>query len=325
MYHAKRKMNGNRRWIWLALGFFLTTMQTTWSENIRQVNDTVASRYLGGSRGIHIYLPPSYDQEPARRYPVLYLHDGQNVFSSAGMNIAFGWGNWGLDKTVDQLCHDGKMQEIIMVGVDNSAARTNEYSGRMSRTLSVASTDAVSTRPNTAFENYSAFLIQELKPKIDREYRTKPDAANTGVMGSSAGGICSLVLAWEHPGVFGKAASLSGWFAADGTNFLNSVLRNYRDQPKPIRIYLDSGVKDFMGGDDGSALTTQVAAQLERIGWTNNLTHYVDPRPLTKEELETSGLRHDKWAEAQWSQHNEFYWRRRSWRPLIFLFPASGN
>ncbi len=289
------------------------------------IDDSVPSRFLGVNRTIHVYLPPSYDKVPTRRYPVLYLHDGQNVFSSAGMNIAFGWGNWGLDKTVDQLSKDGKMQEIIMVAVDNSAARTNEYSGRVRRAPSVASTNTASTNTNTAFENYSAFLIEELKPKIDREYHTKTDAANTGVMGSSAGGICSLVLAWQHPEVFGKAASLSGWFAAEGTNFLNSVLRDYRGKPKPVRIYLDSGVTDFMGGDDGCALTGQVAAELRRIGWTNDVNHYVDASPLTPAELESSDLRRNKCAEAQKSQHNEFYWRQRSWRALVFLFPASDN
>ena len=318
MHHTKWKVNEYLRCNWLTLGFTLAALQTTFGQTGQLVNASAPSRFLGASRGIHVYLPASYDKEPTRRYPVLYLHDGQNVFSSAGMNIAYGWGNWGLDKTVDQLCHDGKMQEIIMVGVDNSAARYEEYCGRTKREL----TKAVA---NTAFEDYAAFLTTELKPKIDREYRTKTDAANTGAMGSSMGGICSLVLAWEHPEVFGKAGSLSGWFGAEGTNFLNSVLRNYHGSPKPFRVYFDSGVKDFMGGDDGCALTTQVVAELKRIGWSNDLNHYVDAKPLTAAELETTGLRRDKWAEAQRSQHNEFYWRLRSWRALTFLFPASSN
>jgi predicted alpha/beta superfamily hydrolase len=295
-------------------------------QNGRLVDDSVPSRFLGGNRNIHVYLPPSYDKQSTRRYPVLYLHDGQNVFSSAGMNIAFGWGNWGLDTTVDQLCKDGKIQEIIMVAADNGRARYEEYCGRMNPVRALASTNAVSTNANTAFENYAAFLITELKPRIDREYRTKPDPANTGVMGSSMGGICSLVLAWERPDVFGRAASLSGAYLVEGTNFLNSVLHGYHDKPKPFRAYLDSGVIDFtMGGDDGCALTGQVVAELRRIGWTNNLNHYVDANPLTPAELEASGLRRDKWPEAQTSQHNEFYWRRRSWRALIFLFPPATN
>ena len=267
-----------------------------------------------GTRGIHVYLPPSYATQPQRRYPVLYLHDGQNVFSSAGTNCAFGWGNWELDKIADELSRAGKMREIIMVALDNSLARYEEYCG---------SHRAAGAMTNSAFENYAALLVTELKPRIDREYRTLPDAAHTAVMGSSMGGICSLVLAWEHPEIFGGVASLSGSIGVEQTNFLNGVLKRFHGQAKPIRVYLDSGVVDYTGGDDGRSLTEKVAAELERIGGKKNLEWFVDAKPLTPAELAKSGLRRDKWAEAQTSQHNEFYWRLRSWRALIFLFPPS--
>lgn len=283
---------------------------------------SVHSQSLGADRRIQIYLPPSYDKEPTRRYPVLYLHDGQNVFSTAGTNVAFGWGSWELDRTVDELSRTGKMQQIIMVAVNNSPARITEYSGRTHASRNAEETN--SPAGPTAFEKYAAFLIQELKPKIDGEYRTQPDPAHTGVMGSSMGGICSLALAWEHPEVFGLAASLSGAFQIDGRDFLNSALRSYAGKPKPFHIYLDSGTVDFTGGDDGRALTDQVAAELRRIGWTTtNLLHYVDAQALTQAEVERTGLRRDKWREAQTSQHNEFYWRLRAWRGLTFLFPAN--
>src|SRR5690349_20625749 len=86
----------------------------------RLINSTIASRFLGTPRTVRIYLPASYQSSPERRYPVLYLHHGQNVFSFAGTNIAFGWGSWELDKTVDALSHDGKIPELIMVGIDNA-------------------------------------------------------------------------------------------------------------------------------------------------------------------------------------------------------------
>ena len=200
-----------------------------------------------------------------------------------------------------------------MVAVDNSFARLEEYSGRHHL--------PGETTTNTAFENYEAFLITELKPQIDREYRTLPDAAHTATMGSSLGGLCSLAMAWDHPDVFGGAASLSGAFQIKQTNFLNGVLKNYHGKAKPFRVYLDSGAADFMGGDDGQSLTRQVAAELQRIGWSKNLKLYFDAKPLTLAKMKKSGLRHDKWAEAQTSQHNEFYWRLRSWRALTFLFP----
>jgi enterochelin esterase-like enzyme len=242
----------------------------------------------------------------------LYLHDGRNVFSSAGTNCAFGWGSWELDKTVDALSRAGRMREIIMVAADNSFGRYDEYCGRH---------HAAGSSTNTAFENYAALLITELKPRIDREYRTLPDAAHTAVMGSSLGGLCSLVLAWEHPEIFGGAASLSGAFQVEQTNFLNGVLKEFHGEAKPLRIYLDSGVVDFMGGDDGRALTEKMAVELRRIGGKKNLEWFVDARPLTPAELEKTGLRRDKWREAQTSQHNEFYWRLRAWRALTFLFP----
>jgi len=305
------------------LSALLLSLQAATGQGQLVPEEAIASRFLGGSRTIHVYLPPSYKKESKRRYPVLYLHDGQNVFSPAGTNVAFGWGNWELDRTVDKLCRAGKMQEIIMVGVDNSFARMAEYSGHVSLRSAGGAANAASANGNTAFENYAAFLITELKPKIDREYRTKPEAANTGVMGSSMGGICSVALAWEHPEVFGRAASLSGAFQIEHANFLKTALQRYQGKSKPVRIYLDSGTIDFTGGDDGRAMTGQVAAELRRIGWDKELELYVDARPLTEPELEKAGLRRDKWREAQTSQHNEFYWRMRSWRALTFLFPPT--
>ncbi len=270
----------------------------------------IPSQFLGRSRTVRVYLPPSYSTDSARRYPVLYLHDGQNVFSFAGTNIAFGWGSWELDKTADTLSRYGIMPEIIMVAVDNSAARFAEYCGRHH---SAAATN------HTAFDNYEAFLIEELKPEIDASYRTLPQPATTGLMGSSMGGICSIVLAWDHPEVFGCAACLSGAFQAE-TNFLNLVLRSYQHKPKPLRLYFDSGIVDFTGGDDGRKMTESVVAEFRRIGWKENLQLYLDAKPLTPPELEKAGLRRDKWSEAQTSQHNEFYWRLRAGRAFTFLF-----
>jgi len=278
----------------------------------RYSSEIVASQFLSNPRKVSIYLPASYAREINRRYAVLYVHDGQNAFSTAGTNVAFGWGNWELDKTTDKLSENGKVRELILVAIDNSPLRLHEYSGE--HHIERAST-------NTPYENYAAFLIKELKPKIDKEYRTLPGPATTGAMGSSMGGLCSLALAWDHPEIFGKAASLSGAFQVEHTNFLNQVLRAYQGKVKSIRLYLDSGTVDFMGGDDGRSLTEAVADELRRIGWHDDLMHYVDAKPLLAEKLAATGLRQDKWREAQTSQHNEFYWRLRVWRPLTFLFP----
>ena len=288
----------------------------------------VFSKHLETNRMVRVYLPPSYEREPDRRFPVLYLHDGQNTFTTVGTNVAFGWGNWELDKTVNALCAAGKMQEIIMVAVDCSAERYFDYRGPVygrSRDWEPRKRKRPPPAPgdNSRYEKYTQFLIEELKPKIDREYRTLSGATHTGVMGSSLGGLCSLALAWEHPETFGKAASLSGAFQVERTHFLSNVLRAYRGKRKPIRIYLDSGTMDFTDGDDGRSHNDAVAAELRRIGWKQggDLEHFLDLKPLTEAELEKEGLRPDKRKEAQSSQHNEFYWRLRAWRPLVFLFP----
>ena len=305
----------------------LLLMTTGMTQGRLVKEEMVASRFLEGKRGIRIYLPPSYDHEPRRRYPVLYLHDGQNVFSSAGSHCCFGWGNWELDKTADRLAAEGKMQEIIMVAVDNSRARYKEYRGRIhpegGKVTKASRITATNALDNAKFEAYASFLIKELKPKIDREYRTLKTAANTGVMGSSLGGICSVSLGWEYPKAFGRVASLSGSFHIEKRNFIEHGLKPAKRTSKALRIYLDSGTIDFTGDDDDRRHTDAVADELRRLGWKDRKTleRFTEARPYTDQELEKTGLPFDKWHEAKSSQHNEFYWRMRVWRAFVFLFP----
>jgi len=269
------------------------------------------SEVLKTNRFIRVYLPPSYLESSQKRYPVLYVHDGQNAFSTAGPYVAFGWGNWQLDKTVDRLVAERKMREIIMVAMDCSASRYREYRGPIAPGAD-----------NKAYERYSEFLIKELKPKIDRDYKTLTNAASTGLLGSSMGGICSVALAWQRPDIFGQAASLSGAFQVENKYFLNEVLGKHRGGVKPTRIYLDSGTCDYTGGDDGAKDTAAVAEELQRIGWKEgvDLLHFLD-KPMSPDELKPFNLSEDKFKEAQRSQHNEFYWRLRAWRALTFMFP----
>jgi enterochelin esterase-like enzyme len=241
--------------------------------------------------------------------------------------VAFGWGNWQLDRTVSKLASARKLREIIVVAIDATEHRYSEYRG-WARSYTPEELAGLKRPPpdagdNRRFEAYARFLREELKPKIDREYRTLADAKHTGVLGASLGGICSVALAWQHPGTFGLAASLSGSFQIEGRCFLEQVLKAHTGKPKRTRLYLDSGTIDYAGGDDGRKLTEGVASQLRRIGWKDGRTlqHFVDENPLTEAELARTDLRPDKWKEAQRSQHNEFYWRLRVWRALTFLFP----
>jgi predicted alpha/beta superfamily hydrolase len=271
----------------------------------------IPSTILGKPRRIHIYVPPSYESSPKQRYPVLYVHDGQNAFSTAGTGAAFGWGPWDFDKTADRLIAEKKIEEIIMVAVDCSNERYKEYRGPAGWTK---------TNDSPQYDRYERFLIEELKPKIDREYRTKKAAKDTGTVGSSMGGIVSLALGWNHPEIFGKIASVSGAFQVESRAAIND-LRSFKSKKKPIRIYLDSGRTDYTGGDDGLKNTQAVADELRRIGYKKDLFHFIDD-PLTEDQVRPLNLSEGKFKEALRSQHNELYWRLRAWRALEFLFPA---
>jgi predicted alpha/beta superfamily hydrolase len=255
---------------------------------------------------------------------VLYVHDGQNAFSTVGPYVAFGWGNWQLDRTASELASAGRMREIIIVAIDCSEQRYREYRGPSWRPVAQLRADGgfVRNTADAAYDAYCRFLVDELKPQIDRQYRTVRGPRSTGLLGSSMGGVCSLALAWERPDVFGAAASLSGAFQVERKQLL-AVFRQYLGPPKPIRIYLDSGVVDYSGSDDGKENTDAVAGVLRRIGWRQdkNLVHYIDAQPLRAEQLAKTDLPQHKWPEAETSQHNEFYWRLRAWRALTFLFP----
>jgi predicted alpha/beta superfamily hydrolase len=280
-----------------------------------------ASPPVGAERTVRVYFPPAYDQDLETRFPVLYVHDGQNVFSSAGHGVAFGWGSWELDRTIERLSAEGLIRDIMVVAVDNSPRRRWEYLGPTRPRLG----EPKPTGPQaTPFLSYQRFLVEELKPWVDQLYRTLPDPANTGVLGASLGGICSLALAWERPDVFGGAASLSGSFQVEERWFLEGTLRAHRGPKKDLRIYLDSGTTSG-GGDDGAANTAAVANELRRIGWKDgeDLRYYLDAEPLTPEQLEPLNLDPGKFEEAQRSQHNELYWRLRVWRALEFLFPVN--
>jgi predicted alpha/beta superfamily hydrolase len=286
----------------------------------------VVSRHLNDSRVVRVFLPPSYPHARRRRYPVLYVQDGQNVFSPAGSGACYGWGGWELDQVANRLCAGGHMREIVIVAIESSEERHLEYRGRAypcsRQALARRGRQGQWAGDSSRFEQYSRFLRCELKPQIDARYRTRPEAAHTGLMGASLGGLCSLVLAWEHPRTFGLVACLSGSFQVEKRHFAENMLGRWRGPRKPIRIYLDSGFLDYRD-DDGRRRTAAVAAHLRRCGWEDgiNLRHHVDTRLLTDLDLGSTALPLHKWREARQSQHNELYWRLRVRNALEFLFP----
>ncbi len=181
---------------------------------------TFFSTVLNENRPYRVLRPRGYSQNTSRRYPVLYMHDGQNVFDQGP------FGTWNADETAAQLIREGTMREMIIVGVDNTANRIPNY---------LPPDDTFSGQPGRA-NLYAQFLINELKPVIDANYRTLTGREETSTMGSSLGGLVSLYLGWDYSGTFSKIGAMSGsWQFA---NFPNRV----RLGPKRgIRIYMDSG------------------------------------------------------------------------------------
>ncbi|MFL5540798.1 MAG: alpha/beta hydrolase-fold protein [Longimicrobiaceae bacterium] len=173
----------------------------TASASVTVIDTAFLIPQLGRPRRVWVYLPPGYATS-GRRYPVLYMHDGQNVFDAA----TSGFGEWGVDETLDSL-HARGGPDAIVVAVDHGGTkRLDEYSPWRNARYGGGEGAA-----------YVDFLARTLKPYVDRRYRTLPDAAHTGVAGSSMGGLISLYAGLKYPDVFGRVGVFSPalWFAAD--------------------------------------------------------------------------------------------------------------
>jgi len=148
-----------------------------------------------GPRNVRIYLPPGYHQS-SRRYPVLYLNDGQNLFDDSTTGIS-----WGVDTALNTLAQSGIL-ELIVVGIDHGAAR---------RTTEFNPWDNPRFGPGEG-RRYLDFVVRTVKPMVDAGYRTQPEREHTGIMGSSLGGLITQYAVLEYPQVFGKAAIFSPAF-----------------------------------------------------------------------------------------------------------------
>ena len=151
----------------------------------------VRSAFLRPTRVVEVWLPPGYDADSTTRYPVLYMHDGQNLFDPRIANTGV---DWGVDETVVRLTKQGVIPPIIVVGAWSTEERSREYS------------------PWHGAPEYARFLIEELMPRVNREFRTRTGPANTAVMGSSMGGLLSFYLVTHHPETFGACGCMSTHF-----------------------------------------------------------------------------------------------------------------
>lgn len=176
------------------------------------------------SRTVKIYLPRGYDQNTWRRYPVLYMHDGENAFYPGGS-----FGSWDADVTATREISQGRMRELIIVAANSTANRTREYLPPEDNEGGVGFGDV-----------YAKFLVYNVKAKIDADYRTLTNRENTATAGSSSGGLITTYLGWST-NVFGKIAALSPAYLIS-PNFNLRI----RDEPKqPLRIYTDMGTVDL--------------------------------------------------------------------------------
>ncbi|HEU4327148.1 MAG TPA: alpha/beta hydrolase-fold protein [Roseiflexaceae bacterium] len=254
----------------------------------------VVSPQLGNARDLFVYLPPSYATGGERRYPVLYMHDGQNLFDAA-LSYA---GEWQVDETMEMLATEGR--EAIVVGVPNMGYdRLLEYGPFAERRHGESRADA-----------YLAFLAETVKPLIDRTFRTLPDRASTGVAGSSMGGLISLYAFFKRPELFGFAGVLSPslWFGRRAT--LGFVAR----APfLPGRLYLDTGTREGPPRSHNPLMARRISARV-----------LADARRLRRVLLR-KGYRPGQdlcYVEDAGGRHNEADWARRLPDALRFLLPG---
>ncbi|MCS6884745.1 MAG: alpha/beta hydrolase-fold protein [Acidobacteriota bacterium] len=239
------------------------------------------SPQFNNTRSMVIYLPPSYHTFPERRYPVLYMQDGQNLFDPATSYA----GEWQVDRICDRLISEKKMREIIVVGIYNTGTkRLYEYTYSSNPKLGGGGAN-----------KYLNFVVNTVKPFIDHHYRTLRDRINTGILGSSLGGLVALYCGLRCPEVFYNVGAMSGSFWWNGGELAKLVRE--RGRHYPIKIYLDAGTRQ-----DGLKFTREMRNALLAIGFRQNrdLMFYC----------------------AKGHTHNEASWRARLHRPLTFFFPA---
>lgn len=256
---------------------------STVSPSVSVLSTAFAMPQLGRTRRVWLYLPPDYATS-TKTYPVLYMHDGQNLFDNA---TAFA-GEWGVDETLDALQAAGDWG-CIVVGVDNGGAnRLNEYSPYANPQYGGGQGDL-----------YVDFLTNTLKPYIDQHYRTRPDRLHTGVMGSSMGGLISLYAALRRPDVFGRAGvfSPSLWF---NRRIFAYALAAQPLRPDPRFFLLSGGRESTNQARDQRRMVDTLAAAGFQIGAEVDSTIKAD------------------------GQHAEWFWRREFGAAYQWLFAGVG-
>ena len=247
------------------------------------------SEYIDYERDIYIYLPPGYDEDEDKTYPVFYMQDGQNIFSEyaeSGMS-------WNMDITATELIEEGSIEEIIIVGISNSHWRDDEYTP----------TPDENEGTGGYGDLYLDFLINEVKEYIDDNYRVNPFREDTAIGGSSLGGLLALYAAMSYPEIFGKIAALSPSIWWDERIILD-MAEEWDVEPENMKIWLDMGLfeadEEEEEEDDPLEDADTLCEIFKSKGFKrgHNLRYFRDYK----------------------GSHNEYFWGKRSKKVLLFLF-----
>ena len=255
----------------------------TATASVSILSDAFDMPQLGRARRVWLYLPPDYASNPERRYPVLYMHDGQNVFDEATSYA----GEWGVDETLDAMHAAGELS-LIVVAVDHGGTRRfDEYSPWHNAQYGGGVGD-----------EYVDFLVETLKPYVDTNYRTLPDRANTAIAGSSMGGLISFYATLKYPEVFSRAGVFSPafWVVEDSVMAWTRARAPHDGEQK---LYFVSGALEGQGD-------AYVRNQEQMID-TLAATGYVE------------GADYVAYVRAD-GEHSEWFWRREFPAAVRWLF-----
>ncbi|MBN9414850.1 MAG: hypothetical protein J0I12_05385 [Candidatus Eremiobacteraeota bacterium] len=244
------------------------------------------------NRQVWVYLPPSYKDSPDKEYPVLYAMDGQNVFEKG---TAFQGQEWHMDEAAQRAMAQGKMREAIIVAVSNGGPkRIEEYSPK-----------ADPEYGGGGAEKFAQFLTKDLKPQIDETYRTQAGPENTGVLGSSMGGLFSLYMGLAHANTFGLVGAISPslWFAE------KDMIAQWKDHPpaqRPSKVWLDMGDNESPSDQD-----------------KNGVPDTLDNTRALRDVLVAQGQNGLMYHEIAGATHSEGSWSERIQDVLQGLLPPA--